>query len=499
MAASTGQVQVVEGMFGGWKRPSQAGLLGLSMKATMGLFGVAVLLVILIGVGGLWAGLKLGVPLGVVVAGFSIKDRDGVSFFGKVGERMAWWQAKAEGRNVYRAGPASKVTGGRWRLPGIAAPLQLLEQQDHYGHPFGLLVCPWQRTVSVVLGCEPAGLGLVDEDESFRWVCGWSDELTNLGLDAEVVSMQVTVETAPDTGRRLQQVMLSRVDPDAPEFARRVLTDTVESHLGRSNQVSTWVTITWSTSQLGRRAKDPQALGDMVAARLPDLFGGLVAAGAGSVWALSASEIAEIVRVAFDPPAAAWFDETRAKGQTPPIAWGDVGPTTAVAAWAGYRHDSAWSKTWAMTRAPEGLVNLKVLRSLMAPHPDIPRKRVSLLYRPIPPGRAAELVDKDMKAASAARANKKGPEVIESLAFQQAQQTAAEQAAGAGLAQFGLLVTATTDRLEDKDQIDVAVKGLSSSARLRLRPMFGGQDTGFLACLPLGLMLERFSILPKGL
>jgi len=493
------QIQVVEGMYGGWKKPSQSGIAGLSMRATLALGAAAVFLIILIGTAGLLTALEFGLPLALVVGVISLKDQDGMSLAGKIGERIAFAQAKSSGATVYRAGPASKATGGRFRLPGLAAPLTVSEHTDHYRRDFALVWCPFQRTASVVLGCEPGGLDMADSDEVDAQVAGWAGALTQFGADPDIAAVSVTVETAPDPGRRLQEAMASSADPQAHPFARAVLDDTVAAQQGRSIQVSTFVTITWSTAPLRRRARDEAAMGEMVATRMPGLIRSLEVSGAGQVWPLSASQLAEVVRVAYDPAAAVLFDEARAQGYEPPQTWDDAGPTVAVAEFAGYRHDSAWSKTWAMSRAPEGLVANTSLRALMAPHRDITRKRVTIFFRPIDPGRAANLVDKDMKAAQAAQRNKRGPEVRESIAFAQARQTAAEQAAGAGLTQFGMLVTATTDDLGAKDQIDAAVSTLGASARIRLRPMYGMQDAAFAACLPLGLMLERHQVMPKGL
>jgi len=150
-----------------------------------------------------------------------------------------------------------------------------------------------------------------------------------------------------------------------------------------------------------------------------------------------------------------------------------------------------------MSDAPKGVVNSGVLRPLLAPSPDIARKRVTILYRPIEPGTAASLVDKDLTAASAARGNVNKPEVRMTQALRQAQQTAAEQAAGAGLLEFGLLVTATTDDLEFRDQVSHTLRNLGAASRIRLRPMYGMQDAAFAACLPLGIMLERGGVLPR--
>jgi hypothetical protein len=52
-----------------------------------------------------------------------------------------------------------------------------------------------------------------------------------------------------------------------------------------------------------------------------------------------------------------------------------------------------------MSQAPRGEVRENVLARLIAPHGDIARKRVTLLYRVIDPGEAARIVERDLHNA----------------------------------------------------------------------------------------------------
>ncbi len=57
---------------------------------------------------------------------------------------------------------------------------------------------------------------------------------------------------------------------------------------------------------------------------------------------------------------------------------------------------------------PPGLVRDTVLARLMAPMPAAPRKRVTLLYRPVDAGQTASLVDRDRRAAINRTGRRKG-------------------------------------------------------------------------------------------
>ena len=221
---------------------------------------------------------------------------------------------------------------------------------------------------------------------------------------------------------------------------------------------------------------------------------------AGAARPVGAQELCEIVRTAYDPNAAIWYDQARSQGEVFDERWVDVGPTAAEAHWDGYRHDSAYSVTYAMTQAPRGLVQSNVLTRLLAPHPDIARKRVTLLYKPIDVARAAGMVDADLSAARFnATSGRRTGMARDSLSLQQAAATASEEARGAGLVQFGMLVTATVTDLDMAPRARAAIANLGPTARIRLRPVYGSQDSAFAAALPLGLVLSKHLSVPTAM
>lgn len=236
-----------------------------------------------------------------------------------------------------------------------------------------------------------------------------------------------------------------------------------------------------------------------LASRLPGLTQTLQATGAGAAHPLTAQQLCEVIRIAYDPAASVLIDEAHAAGQPPELDWNDVGPSAAQANWASYRHDSGHSVTWSMTGAPRGNVQSGVLGRLLAPHRDIARKRITLLYRPISPARAAAMVEADLRAAefrATADAKAKARDVISMRA---AAATAAEEASGAGLVNFGMLITATVRTPAEEADAVAAIDNLGATARLRLRPVYGSQDSAFAAALPLGLVLSKHIKIPAEL
>lgn len=486
--------------YGNWRPPASPGILGLGSVGTGILLAGLIVVVIMLMVGGWAPALLVAAILAAGMATVLSKDRHGRSLVARAGARAAWWQTRSKGTNVYRSGPNGRALWGTFQLPGIVAGTRLSEWQDSYGRPFALVHTPATGSFAVVMGAEPDGAALVDVEQVDTWVAEWGHWLAALADEPGVEAAAVTIETAPDTGSRLRREVESNVDPDAPGFARAVLAEIVDTYPAGSSTVKAYVTVTFSAARhAGGAKRSAEQMGRDLAARLPGLTAGLSATGAGAARPLSAQELCEVIRVAYDPAAAPILDAARAAGTTPELSWPDVGPAAAQASWGSYRHDSGTSCTWAMSSAPRGQVQSGVLSRLLAPHRDIARKRVTLVYRPIDPGRAAAIVEADLRAAEFRATSTAKPAAHDTLAVRSAAATASEEASGAGLVNFGLFVTATVLDPAVMPEARAAIDMLAATARIRLRLVCGSQDSAFAAALPLGLVLPKHVKVPAEL
>lgn len=476
--------------YGNWKKPTSPGLFGLGQMGTMLLLGALVIVIIVLMSKGPVAGLGLGAVLFGVMRAVTIRDKHGMNLMSRTSTRASWWRARSGGSNLYRSGPLGRTPWGTCQLPGIAASTQLNEFVDVYDRPFALLNVPATNSVVVVLSTQPEGDSLVDPEQVDLWVSRWGGWLASLSDYLGLEAASVTVETAPDTGTRLRQEVGLNLDPHAPAFARQVLDEVVDSYPRGSSVVKAYVALTISRTAAGRK-RSVDEIGRELSAQLPNLTGSLEATGAGAVTPASAAELCEIVRVAYDPATATILDEAAALGQSVELNWADVGPAAHESTWSDYRHDSGLSRTWMVTDAPRGVVQSNILSGLLAPHRDITRKRVTILYQPHDPAVAAALVDADEKATSAMLGDR--PTASAVRAHRAAALTAAEQAAGAGLVSFGILFTATVLDREQQAPAVAAIENLAAAARLRTRPVYGSQDSAFAAALPLGLHLPKFA------
>lgn len=475
--------------YGNWRRPASSGIGGLGTVGT----GLLMLGMVMTVLATIFANVFVGVAVAALFAGglalLVFRDAHHRSVLQRIGVRVGWWQARRAGAHLYRSGPLGRTPWGTCQLPGLAAPMELSEWQDSYARPFALIRTPSTRHFTVVFSCEPDGAALVDHDQIETWVARWGHWLSSLGHEPGLVACSVTVETAPDTGVRLRREVGGRIDPDAPALARAMLEEVVQTYPVGSASVTVRVALTFTATNAAGKRLDTEAMARNLASRLPGLVESLRATGAGAAHPMPAQELCEAIRVAYDPAAATLVDDAYAADEVPPLSWVDAGPAAHDTGWDHYRHDSALSISYMMSQAPRGEVYSSVLTDLLAPHPAIARKRVTLLYRPVSAATAARIVEADKRSAMFRATTTDRPSARSITDLRAAEQTAQEEARGAGLVNFGMVVTTTVTGEHELADAHAALDNLSASARILLRPVYGSQDSAFAAALPIGLVL----------
>jgi hypothetical protein len=485
--------------YGNWRKPTSAGIAGLGALGTMVMLGGLIAVILAMVLGGLVAAFVVAVMVGLSLFLLMTKDKHGKTALQRMSVRLGFQRAKATGQNIYRSGPLGRTAWGKFQLPGLAAASQLSENQDSYGRPFALLYYPSTRHYTVVINAEPDGASLVDDDQIDIWVAHWGQWLASLGHEPGVIAASVTVETAPDTGTRLRREVTQNMRPDSPAISQAMLTEVVQTYPEGSALVNAKVALTFKGVDRGGKRRSEEDMARELASRLPALTQSLNATGAGAARPVGAQELCETLRIAYDPASAGLIDEARSQGIAPELSWTDVGPSGAQAFWDKYRHDTAWSVTWSMTSAPRGEVFSNVLAQLLAPHPDIDRKRVTLLYRPLDAATAARMVETDERNASFRATTSSRPSARNMAEARAAERSAMEEARGAGLVNFGMVVTGTVMNHEQLPDMVAAVDNLGATARILLRPVYGSQDSAFAAALPLGLVLPTHVAVPASI
>jgi hypothetical protein len=470
-----------EPTYGNWRKPVSPGIGRLGLVGTLILMG-GLVMVTMIAMVSFLAGMIGAVVLGLIMLPLVIQDRHGRTALQAITARVAWWWGRSQGWHLYRSGPLGITGLGSHRLPGLLAQSRLIEARDSYGRPFALVVIPATGHYTVVFECNADGAALVDQQQIDTWVAYWGNWLASLGYEPGLVAASVTIETAPDIGTRLREEVDANADPNAPELARAALEEIVWNYPVGSARLSTRVTVTYSAApRPGAKRRDEAEMAREIGTRIPGLTSMLEMTGAGAARPMAADRLARAVRVAYDPESQP--DLEAAEDQE--MRWEDAGPVAAQEFWDHYVHDSGRSITWGLSEAPRGEVLSSVMTGLVSPHHDITRKRVTFLYRPHDPASAARIVERDRKDTrfrlnGAAR---------DEVAVVSSDQAALEEARGAGLTRFTMLVTATVRSAEELPLAAAAIDTLAPPARVRLRRMYGSQASAFAAALPLGIVL----------
>ncbi|MFF5148109.1 SCO6880 family protein [Streptomyces sp. NPDC013157] len=481
--------------YGNWRRPRRPGLGSLGLVGTFGVFG-GLVLTLLVSLISLLAALFVILPLASLIAPLMVRTQDGRNLYQLLALRVGWLRRRSKGAHTYVSGPLSRQPGGRFRPPGLLSRVTVSEGRDAYDRPFGVLHHPGRNTYTIVLGCEPDGGSLVDPDQTDVWVAAWGHWLARLSHEPQLRGATVIIETAPDPGTRLANEVLPRIKEDAPAAAQAVMREVVERYPSASSEMHTYIALTYGMAP-GQKRSQSEIITEL-AIRIPGLLSGLVGAGGGSAAPLSAERIAEVVRVAYDPAVAGDVLGARAQYGGTGLDWEDAGPAAAVETVNSYQHDSGVSRTWLLTLAPRGTVRSSILRGLLEAAPGTRRKRVALVYRPIDPATSARIVEADRRAAQFMATSGRG--MVQARAaseVQAAEQTAAEEAAGAGLVEFSLMVTVTVDSPEQLADAAVTVRNLQAAARLSLRSADRMQAAAFTCTLPVGVLPWEHTLIPQ--
>jgi hypothetical protein len=430
--------------------------------------------------------------IGVVVAGVLALVPLAVRFQGRTGAQillshLLWWWGKRRRQHIYLTGLASPVSKTH-RPPGILAKSRLWETETGLREPLGVVIIPQSRHYTVALRCQTEGMDLVDQPAVDQRVARMGMLLSSLCREPLLVQAQVIVDTTPDQGAALAAEVYGTTTPQAPPLAAAILSEIVRTYPVGAAQVETWAVLTFKPPARGTWTDE--AMCREIATRLPNIVGGLLGAGASAVSPMSAADLALTVSAAYDPVTAA-----RAVVRIAP-GWENAGPVAAQETWDHYRHDSAVSRTWGLMEAPRGVVYSSTFSRLAEPDPALLRKRVAILYRPYSPGAAAVLVERDRKDAMFTAGKKRQATARDSVDILAAEQAAHEEATGAGIVRFTVLVTATVRDQAALEEAEALVLARAGEARVALRTMYRTQAAAFAATLPAGVVLPLHASIP---
>ncbi|ATY17225.1 hypothetical protein CU254_42320 (plasmid) [Amycolatopsis sp. AA4] len=484
--------------YGNLISPKLPGLGSLGFGSTMFAVFSAIVLIVLVAVLQLLTVAVVWLAISAaVLAPATFPTKDGYGRYQMMWRRRMHARAEKAGRTALRQGLTGHVPDGECRLPGLAAPTRLRTYRDVHSREFGLIVWPEQDLYTVVIEAFPTGFEGLDKSTIDSCLAHWAAWLGRLNTVEEIAGAAVVVETVPDSGRRLlRAVRRGRVN-GAPQLSRGVTDQILNSYHVGTPATTVRLTVTLSAIAPGSTdepARTEQEMADLIGDLLPTWTGSLDMTGAGTgARPCTAQEITDYVRVAFDPSVAELVEEAQLRsgedGGGTGIEWAQAGPISAWNHWEYYEHETAVSRTWQMKEPPRGVFFAQTLHHMLAPHKDIARKRVALLYRPESPEISATASERDVKNARLKATQGRYAKAAAAGELEAAQRTTKQVAMGSPLIRVGLLVTVTVRDTAELARASRAVKtGLAGQARIALRLPKGAQDVSFLSSLPLGLV-----------
>lgn len=465
-------------------QPSRrTGLGGLSMKTTAVIGGGFMLFLLMIISGQGLIGFTVVLPITVLAAVLITLTWQGRSIAQVIQLKWQAFERRSKGEDFYIAGPSSKIPGGSWRMPGIAARTEIAESTDANGADYAVVIDRPRRRATVFFDTQLSGQTAMTQGERDQITASWGRWLAMLSLTGDIDSASVTVGSRPATGELLTKEVASIVHEDAPEIARRIQIEAAQVLRGGLAEMEAHIAVTFKIHSAG--ADDFEFL-SQINTRLPGLYESLAWAG------MQASPMDENMLVArihsmINPAAELDFEELMVEGKPHGISWDDCGPSVAWVDGDVWHHEQVASVSWEMADAPRSTFEDTLLAPLLMPHERIERKRVTMVYRPYEAGTGASRVEAEHQDAMVGvNSSKKMASAKAEMRLEHTDAARRAQARGAQLGRVSLFVTATTSDMDSLPRLRDDIRQQAAQCNLRLRTMTDQPDVGFMIAAGIG-------------
>jgi len=408
-------------------------------------------------------------------------------------------------------GAADPLSPAPMDLPGVLAPVRILEAETGTGGAMAVLHHPHERTWTAVARIDFPGIGLADAARREAQVAGWGRLLAGLCVEGyPIVRVQALQRTVPDHGAALTSWHAAHLAADAPAQATAVTTELLATALPAAVRREAYLAFTLDERRAvtGIRAAGGGEAGAcaVLARHVRSLAAAVGDAELAVTGWLAPRELAEVIRTGFDPDSAPTLARRQAHEAAARMAGyphtelaagvdpGLAGPVAASPSWGSYQHDSAVSAAYLVYDWPRSEVFATALFPLLGD--GAARRALSVYFQPLSPRDAERRVLTERTQRDVAiRMRQKTGQVVpehERAALRRADAQDADRAAGHGLVRFTGYVSVTVPDASELADAVTALEADAAAARIEIRRMWGAQDVGFaLAALPAGLGLPR--------
>lgn len=429
-------------------------------------------------------GLLIAVGVTLYVAVFEVPfGAEDITLMTRARRRLTHMQRVDSGETLFLGSTFTAQNKGL-SLPGVLSTLKVRDEVDGLGNPVQLIHHTRADQLSVTIESAPAGISMNTQAKTTDLVTNYAAWLSSLSGENGLRGAQVVIDSVFESAAPLAESILSNLKPDAPEVAQQIARESAGMLPERVAHVRAYTTLGYKISEL---ADDTAGAAAEVLSMIPRHLKALSAAGAGVSQVMADADYADMMYTAYDPHRNAEVaqeikDDIRAFRSFEgggPAYFNSAHPRVVF-------HDGVASMTIMMTEPSKSKITDHSFEKLFAPNRNFLRKRVSLIYRPVPASAQHSRVNNASRATTTEVSSKKRRTAFDKKKKAAAEAAMNQAAEGAVIQEWALMVTVTFE----------PNRAAQRTAENELKALMGGlkwcfadftADAAFHQTLPLGL------------
>ena len=395
------------------------------------------------------------------------------------------WVARTQARQtMFRRRIVKPRPAGTLALPGDAAALREWEDPETGA---AMIHDPHDQTLTAIVGVSHPAFVLLDPGEQERRVATWGRVLATTCRSGRIARLQVCERTLPDGGSGLVEWWRQNGRDDG-SWTSTVYRELIDRAGPAGERHATTISLALDLRAAARQVRTNGGGIKGAAAVLRQEMTTLVTALRAAeltvgTW-LTPSEVAVILRSAYDPAAAALLERHGDIGRSLATA----GPVAVTESWDRLRSDSAhhavlWISEWPRSQVYPGFLAPVLLSSGI-------QRAFSLVCTPVRSDQAARDIRKKKTEliSDAAQRSKMGQieDASQTAEYGDVLQQEADLTAGHGVLRYTGLISVSAPTQDELDTAIAAIEQAAIQASCETRRLVGQQAQGFtVAALPL--------------
>lgn len=429
-------------------------------------------------------GLLIAVGVVTYVAIFEVPfGAEDITLMARARRRLTHMQRVDSGETLFLGSTFTAQNKGL-ALPGVLSTLKVRDEVDGLGNPVQLLHHTRADQLSVTIESAPAGISMNTQAKTTDLVTNYASWLSSLSGENGLRGAQVVIDSVFESAAPLAESILSNLKPDAPEVAQQIARESAGMLPERVATVRAYTVLGYKISEL---ADDTAGAAAEVLSMIPRHLKALSAAGAGVSQVMADADYADMMYVAYNPHRNAEVAQ-EIKDKIPAYrSFEGAGPAYFNSSHPRVVfHDGVASMTIMMTEPSKSKITDHSFEKLFSPNRNFLRKRVSLIYRPVPASAQHARVNNASRATTTEVSSKKRRTAFDKKKKAAAEAAMNQAAEGAVIQEWALMVTVTFE----------PNRAAQRTAENELKALMGGlkwcfadfsADAAFHQTLPLGL------------